>query len=258
MNRLITIILISTIVFAGKNFAQFKPGKAVLKGHNQIVIVVSSNWSDSTAEMWLFQRKSSIKTWEQIGEKISCDLGTNGLGWGKSLIITKKFDGPVKHEGDDKSPAGVFRLPFAFGFYPKGNVKWIKLPYIQITKSMQCVDDTNSINYNKVVDSSKVKKADWNSSEKMRTIDEYEYGIFIANNWRPAVKGKGSCIFLHISDQPRQSTEGCTAIPRENIIAMLKWLKPEKHPLLIQLTREFYNSLRKKMGLPMLNFSENG
>lgn len=252
MISLIVSILITLTAFMGNNSVGNNPSKAILKGHNQIIIVVSKAWNDSTAEMWFFQRKDSNKKWKQNGEKIDCDLGTNGFAWGRSLIKTDKFEGPVKHEGDNKSPAGIFKLPFSFGFYPKYDVKWIKFPYVQIDSSMECVDDTTSKYYNEAADRNKVKKVDWNSSEKMRKIDEYEYGLFIGNNWKPAVKSKGSCIFLHIWDQPRKSTEGCTAISKDNIISLLKWLKPNEHPLLIQLTKEYYQRFRKEMGLPEL------
>ena len=44
-------------------------------------------------------------------------FGKNGLAWGKGIADNlDQRDGPVKHEGDGKAPAGIFKLGTAFGY----------------------------------------------------------------------------------------------------------------------------------------------
>jgi L,D-peptidoglycan transpeptidase YkuD (ErfK/YbiS/YcfS/YnhG family) len=64
------------------------------------------------------------------------------------------------------------------------------------------------------------------------------------------VKGRGSCIFLHIWAGPGSNTAGCTAFPEAKVRVIMGWLDPEKRPLLVQLTRNQYAELRTRWKLP--------
>ncbi|HKG11985.1 MAG TPA: L,D-transpeptidase family protein, partial [Pyrinomonadaceae bacterium] len=152
-------------------------------------------------------------------------------------------------EGDGRAPAGVFRLTRAFGFAGAGEVSWLRLPYTPLTPGVECVDDTASALYNRVVDRADVKAADWNSSERMREVEGYRWGVVVAHNAR-AVPGQGSCIFLHVWAGPSKGTAGCTAMEQPDLETLLRWLDTRKGPLLVQLPESEYARLRPVWKLP--------
>ncbi len=64
---------------------------------------------------------------------------------------------------------------------------------------------------------------------------EYKYGIVVEHN-REAKPMGGSCIFIHIK-RDDSGTSGCTAMGEDKILDILRWLREESTPLLIQLPR---------------------
>ncbi len=60
----------------------------------------------------------------------------------------------LKERENGRSPAGSFDLKNGFGY---GNLN-IRYPYQVYTRDYHCVDDSNSIWYNKIIDSKKVKR----------------------------------------------------------------------------------------------------
>ena len=121
----------------------------------QVLLVIAPHEKSIMAELRMIER-TSFEEWQQVGETIPVSLGRNGLAWGIGEHATAPPAGlPIKHEGDGCSPAGVFRLPFAFG---DASVSEFRLPYISITESLVAVDDPQSQFYNQVVDSAQVTK----------------------------------------------------------------------------------------------------
>src|SRR4029078_1066192 len=107
------------------------------------------------------------------------------------------------------SPAGVFRIPYAFGYAPQSEAGWLRVPYRTLSPTVSGVDDVQSRYYNQVVDSAEVKQ-DWDSAEIMRREDGlYRWGAFVAHNPRNE-PGGGSCIFLHVWRGYGSPTAGCT------------------------------------------------
>jgi L,D-peptidoglycan transpeptidase YkuD (ErfK/YbiS/YcfS/YnhG family) len=137
----------------------------------------------------------------------------------------------VKKEGDGCSPAGIFRLPFAFGY--ADTAPDLRLKYVPVTSTFTGVDDVKSKYYNQVVDAASVT-VDWEGHETMRREDGlYRWGAFDAHN--PAnVPGGGSCINLHLWRGPRRPTAGCTAMAEADLVRVLQWLDPAKEPRLVQ------------------------
>lgn len=83
----------------------------------------------------------------------------------------------------------------------------------------------------------------------MRAVPGYKWGALV--NYNPArTKGAGSCIFLHIWSGPGHGTAGCTAMDENSLRPLLENLDARKHPVLIQLTAETFESLRKPWSLP--------
>src|SRR5204862_1098842 len=123
---------------------------------------------------------------------IAVVVGRNGLGQGRGLVRLD-FDGaPDKKEGDNRAPAGIFRLSSAFGYAPARSAAWVKLPYLALSKQIEGIDDPASRYYNKLVNRSAVAKVDWRSSEQMRRDDVlYKWGIVVAHNSK-RIPGAGS------------------------------------------------------------------
>jgi len=222
--------IIITLFSACQATPQIEEDKIVIPQETkQLIKVTTPDWNSRNGTMQLYERNSS-SNWHKVGEPISIILGRNGLGWGLGLHTIPKDAKYIKREGDGRSPAGLFELGNGFGYAPFN----ISYPYEVYKTTDHCVDDSNSIWYNKIIDSTKVSK-DYNSFEHMKLKNNlYEYGIVVNHNPNQ-IKNGGSCIFIHIRSGNGKGTAGCTAMSKENIVKVLKWLKKDKKPLLLQL-----------------------
>ena len=219
----------------------------------QAVVVTTRDWSAVEGKAQLFERKSAKAKWKAVGESFAVVVGKNGMAWGAGLHELPSDTGRVllKTEGDGKAPAGIFSLTESFGSSAKPD--FVKLPFTRLEEFTECVDDTKSVHYNKIVDRMKVGNFDWQSSEKMLAIGaEYDLGVTVAHNTNPVNKGGGSCIFLHIWKSAESGTAGCTAMARENLETILKWANPAKNPVLIQLPADSYKQFQTRWKLPVL------
>lgn len=216
----------------------------------QTVVVTTKDWDATTGTASLYERKNEKANWKMVGESFPVVIGRNGLAWGNELTRQTTAT-KIKHEGDGSAPAGMFPLTATFGKGSKPEA--VELPYSKLDEFTECVDDTKSFHYNRIVNRMQVGNFDWKSSEKMFAITpEYDLGIFVAYNTYPVVKEKGSCIFLHIWKDEATSTDGCTAMERRNLERIIGWLSTKKNPYLIQLTDEDYDKYRKSWKLPKL------
>jgi L,D-peptidoglycan transpeptidase YkuD (ErfK/YbiS/YcfS/YnhG family) len=229
----------------------------------QMILVVTPGWDAVQGRLERFERADPHQSWRSVGEPIPIVVGSKGMGWGIGLIDAGRSgvrieSEPIKIEGDSKSPAGVFALGTAFGYAAKA-LPGLKLPYLVLTPSIECVDDTVSKYYNRIVDRSTVA-FDWNSSEHMRDVGEsYRWGVVIDHNAtvpsRTAPRpGSGSCVFLHIWHSPDRGTAGCTAMPENNLESLLLWLDPSRLPVLVQLPESAYLRLARAWRLPQQPF----
>ncbi len=215
-----------------------------------MLVVVSKNWDSVDGTLQRFEYASP--TWQPVGQPIQIVLGRAGLAWGRGLHPTPE-PGPQKHEGDGKSPAGVFTLPSAFGYAAQEKLPGIKIPYVQCTGSLECVDDPRSKHYNEILDRP-ATGADWNSSEKMLLKnDQYRLGIFVNHNASPAEPGCGSCVFMHIWEGPGIGTSGCTAMRGGDMELVLGWIDARANPVLVQLPESEYHRLQQAWHLPEIS-----
>jgi L,D-peptidoglycan transpeptidase YkuD (ErfK/YbiS/YcfS/YnhG family) len=124
------------------------------------------------------------------------------------------------------------------------------MPYLTLTATTECVDDSHSRFYNRIVDRSKVTP-DWSSSEHMLAVGKYyQWGVVVDQNSATLPQG-GSCVFLHIWGGDGTGTEGCTAMARHNLKVILAWLRPQAHPLLVQMPLKTYRQVEKELRLPI-------
>ena len=134
-----------------------------------------------------------------------CSIGKNGL--------TKK-----KVEGDKKTPIGSFRISHLY--YRKDRVKkpQTRLHCMPIKKNMGWCDDlTNKKNYNKLIKINKNIKHE----RLFRKDTKYDLLIPIKYNFNKTILGKGSCIFIHLTEDYRP-TAGCIALKKKDFLIMLK------------------------------------
>ena len=134
-----------------------------------------------------------------------CSIGKNGL--------SKK-----KLEGDKKTPKGIFGIEHLY--FRKDRIELPKtyLKTIQIKPYMGWSDDVNFSNkYNKLI---KINKNC--SHEKLfRKDNKYDLLIPIKYNFNKSIPGKGSCIFIHLTNN-YNPTAGCIALQKKDFFIMLK------------------------------------
>lgn len=216
----------------------------------QMVLAVSAGWDTTTTRVQRFERSTASAAWRARGAAVDASLGRSGLAWGRGLHEAPA-QGPVKKEGDGRSPAGVFDLRVATGYDPRAP-KGTRVEYRQATATLRCVDDASSRWYNQLVDESATAK-DWSSAEDMRRSDDlYRLTVWVGHNDAPASPGSGSCIFLHFRRGKGDTTVGCTAFDAKAMRSLFAWLDPKKRPVLIQLPRHEYEALRRGWSLPAI------
>lgn len=220
-----------------------------LRRSEQLLVVVAADWNAVPAQMRCFERRDSSSPWREVLTVAKAVLGRNGLAWGIGLHGTAA-EGPLKREGDGKAPAGIFTLVEAFGFASPEDAKLTKFPYRPLTEDIEGIDDPRSRYYNRLVDARSVRAKDWTSSERMRRSGNvYRWGVVVGHNWKQ-VPSAGSCIFLHVWQGADVGTSGCTAMPEEQMLKIIRWLDRAKNPLLVQLPEPEYERLRTAWKLP--------
>jgi D-alanyl-D-alanine dipeptidase len=207
-----------------------EPAKDALKESTQLIVTTVEDWNSSVGKLRLWQRKSAKDKWKPASGPLPAVIGIKGTGWGfafRSLANENPaLSQPIKHEGDGRSPAGVFPLGLRFGFDSSPSKR-----YLQLTESTVCVDDLASSHYNSIVDASTVQK-DWSSGEEMRKINEYRHGAVI-DYGSSATEKAGSCIFFHIWSAPDKGTSGCTAVAEDTMAHVQKWLNDNSHAAIL-------------------------
>lgn len=200
---------------------------------SQLLVVTTANWSTKDGTLQRYEKVN--ETWTKVGTSINIVIGRNGLGWGKGLHTTPTNAQYIKQEGDGKAPAGLFSLGHGFGYSTTDFNMFF--PYNTYKTTDHCVDDSNSQWYNQIIDAKTTAK-DYKSFEHMKLRNNlYKYGITVNHNPNQIAQG-GSCIFIHIKNKSGKGTAGCTAMKENEIVTILKWLKEEDKPLLLQLPKE--------------------
>jgi D-alanyl-D-alanine dipeptidase len=243
---ILALTLGSAAIMSG---GQATPAADPLKGSRQVLLVLTDGWDSVNGTMERFERSSADGPWRPVGPAVPVVVGRTGLAWGIGVAVIQ-VPGPVKQEGDGKSPAGVFRLSTAFGQTPDKPASW-QFPYRYLSDDVECVDDARSASYNRLTTRRAETRADWSSSEKMWQEPLYKWGVVVDHNASPQVRpAGGSCIFLHIWKGPGHGTAGCTAMEESALTTTIAWLAPKPAPLLVQLPRAEYERLKSSWRLP--------
>ncbi len=216
----------------------------------QLVLVTIDSWNTTDGSLRTYSRTGG--RWQEVGTAIPVAIGRSGSAWGLGMH-PKQSNGPSKHEGDGRAPAGVFRIGTAFGY---GESADTALPYAAMRESSYCMDVAASPLYNRIVDADKVGQAAVAGSTEPMRLDlhnkgdqRYKLGFVIEHN--PYAKpGAGSCIFAHVWKAPGQTTAGCTAMAEPAMQRLHAWLKPDAHPVFVLLPETEYARLKSAWNLP--------
>lgn len=147
----------------------------------QILLVRTPSWTAVSGTLERYERDESLQ-WNRVGSPAPLNVGRNGLGWGRGLFAGTR-PGPVKKEGDGRSPAGAFALGRAFGSadsLPEGAKNF---PYLRTLPSTYCIEDTRSKYYNQIVDRPHVaprSRPGW--SELQRADGLFRWGLIVRQN----------------------------------------------------------------------------
>lgn len=218
----------------------------------QLVLVTVPDWNADGGTLRRYER--GAEGWRETGDARPVTIGRGGAAWGLGLHPAPQ-QGPIKREGDGRSPAGVFAIGRAFGY---GANATTALPYDAMQASHYCVDVSGSPIYNRIVDASVVgTEAVAGSTEPMRRDlhaggdQRYRLGFVIEHNpgARPMA---GSCIFAHLWKTPTEATSGCTAMDEATMTSLLGWLRPDRHPVFVLMPADEYARVHASWQFPAL------
>ncbi|HQK16367.1 MAG TPA: L,D-transpeptidase family protein [Polyangiaceae bacterium] len=221
----------------------------------QAIVVTSPSWKSYHGQLRRFERQDYTRAWNRADAgAVAVSLGRYGLGWGRGLHPEQK-GGPVKGEGDHRSPAGIFDLGEAGGFakeLPPGTT-W---PFQQSANRSRCMDNPRSIAYNTFISTEAMLLPVSVGVARRETV--FEMMLFVMHNTSPVLRGAGSCVFLHVWAKPESPTQGCVAMSRESLQRILPWLDLERRPVLVQLPEHEYRRFEKDWSLPTLDPEDSG
>lgn len=145
------------------------------------------------------------------GHDFPAAVGTGGL---KSAA--------AKREGDGASPIGVWPIRRVLYRADKAPPPLIALPVEAIGRDDGWCDAPGDPAYNRPV------KLPYAASheEMWRQDDLYDLVVILGHNDDPPVAGMGSAIFMHIARPGYPPTEGCVALARPDLEALLAAAKP--------------------------------
>lgn len=128
-----------------------------------------------------------------------------------------------KREGDNCTPIGVFALRECWYRADKIPAPQTSLPLYVISENDGWSDDARAMEYNRHV----VLPYDFSHEKLWREDGLYDLIVPLGYNDDPTVSGKGSAIFMHIAKPDYSGTEGCVALAREDLLAILPHLSPD-------------------------------
>lgn len=180
----------------------------------QVITVTARSTTSTGAILQAWQRAGD--GWRPSGPAVSAWLGAAG------------FSRPAS-EGSTATPQGSFSLTQAFG---RDANPGTALPYTQTSSSDWWISQPGPL-YNTMQHcSSGCAFAQGSPNEHLYyEIPYYNYAVVINYNRSPVVQGNGSAFFLHVA--VGAPTQGCVSIDRDQLVRLLRWLKPSAHPRIL-------------------------
>ncbi len=156
--------------------------------------------------------------------KILAEFNKRSLSFGNenmvSFFCVFGRDGITENkiEGDWKTPIGTFSIRKIYYRSDKIFKLDTKIECISLTKKDIWCDDSTKEEYNTFT-----RLPFEGSYENLwREDDMYDVIIVLGHNDSPAIKGRGSAIFIHIAKENMKYTQGCLALKKEDIMSLIK------------------------------------
>jgi len=214
----------------------------------QLIVSVAPGWDATTGKLLALDRTPE-GGWKPALGPLPVLFGKNGLAWGRGVLGTSE-PGRHKVERDARAPAGVFRLGTIYT-YDSALPRGADYPFHTVTTADAWVDDPTLPQYNRYVAVDLKNPPPWFEKQKMRHNDDaYRWLVEIRHNADPPVPGMGSAIFFHTRRGETRTTWGCTTMARENLVALIRWLRADAHPHYALLPWNEYQQKWKLWGLP--------
>ena len=138
-------------------------------------------------------------------------------GLGMRCALGRSGRRALKREGDGAMPLGTFELVRVLYRPDRGRRPRTGLPVAPIRPRDGWCDAVGDRNYNRPV-----RLPYPASAEQMWREDHlYDVVVVLGHNQRPRVQGAGSAIFMHLARPGYAQTEGCIALDRRHLLALL-------------------------------------
>jgi L,D-peptidoglycan transpeptidase YkuD (ErfK/YbiS/YcfS/YnhG family) len=190
---------------------------ATTDGAQQVVVVDAPSAASTTATLFTFENDGS--GWYQAFAPMSAVDGANG--W---------IPGPERHEGDGATPEGIYAIGSTmYGTEPDPGTQF---PYHQLVCGDWWDEDSASAGYNTfqhVACGSEPSFA--GDSEALWTEGNAYPSMAVIDFNTPPSGPIGSGIFLHANIGT--PTQGCVSLPYSDLVQVLTWLNPAKHPVIV-------------------------
>lgn len=189
----------------------------VRTGNATQVITVEASGSYATVTAW----SKRDGRWRISAGPWPGRVGSNGV-----------VPGSERRQNTGTTPAGTYTMTEAFGIARDPGTE---MPYLHVGADDWWVGDNRSSYYNSHRRGSQggfdtsLPESDVNGSERLLTHSRtYRYAVVIDFNRWPAIRYRGSAIFLHVNGSG--ATSGCVSIPASAMTTVLRWLTPAAHP----------------------------
>lgn len=182
------LVLLCACLKTSGSFAQTCP--AAMQNASRLILVTVPSLASSTGTLRLFERRRAEADWRLVRSAEPVMVGRKGVAWSRAFRHLANNDEPVKIEGDDRSPAGIYPLGRPFGFAASSLAN-----YQRIDSDSVCVENPSSPAYNKFASRRAVGPS--GGKESMRATPLYRRGLFV-DYPTDAVHKAGSCIFFHV------------------------------------------------------------
>jgi hypothetical protein len=215
----------------------------------QLVVCIAPESSSYEGTLQLFSRDAAGK-WRHDSGRWPVLFAPRGLAWGRG--VNPPQEGAQKQTCDHRNPAGLFKLGPVLGYapgLPDGAAGW---PYHQVTDRDAWIDDPTLPNFNHLYtlpDGAPLPS--WWDREHMHVGDfAYEWMVIIEHNYDSPAPEAGNAIFFHIRRGEHYRTAGCTTMAKDDLVRLVKWLKPGSNAMTVELSRADYRRVWQDWKLP--------
>jgi len=189
------------------------------KKTRQVVTVNKTDGWHARVTWWVMRKGQWVERFQATDGRI----GYNGLVRPRKRV-----------QGSGKTPAGTFRLPWAFGMHRQHD-GWDR-SYRKVRNGDFWVLDNESAHYNRYRNKQQGGFRWWldsghaDASERLKDYpSQYEWAVVTSFN-RGQVKHRGGAIFLHVNGSG--ATAGCVSAPRWFLRKLMFRLDQDRVPLI--------------------------